>query len=76
MDNQHKQIRGYRDLSADEIAMMNEIKGKAAEVGDLVEKIAGSRATPEGKRWAATAKTDQQKGFMALTRAVALPDSF
>ncbi len=39
MDNQHKLIAGYRDLTEDEIALMNEVKAKAAEVGVLVEKL-------------------------------------
>ena len=39
MDNQHKLIAGYRDLTEDEIALMNEVKVKAAEVGTLVEKL-------------------------------------
>lgn len=39
MDNQHKLITGYRDLTEDEIALMNEVKAKAAEVGVLVEKL-------------------------------------
>lgn len=30
----------------------------------------------DGCRWAAIAKTDLQKGFMALVRAVAKPQSF
>lgn len=39
MNNQHKLISGYRDLTEDEIALMNEVKAKAAEVGTLVEKL-------------------------------------
>lgn len=39
MDNQHRLIAGYRELSPDEIALMNEIKAKAAEVGELVERL-------------------------------------
>lgn len=39
MDNQHKLIAGYSDLTEDEIALMNEVKAKAAEVGTLVEKL-------------------------------------
>lgn len=76
MDNQHTMIKGYRDLSADEIAQMNEVKSTAEQVGALVQRIVDSRATPEGKRWAATAKTDLQKGFMALVRSIALPETF
>lgn len=74
MENQHKHIKGYRDLSAEEIALMNEAKAKAEEVGALVEKIA---ATPGvDPRWVATGKTDLQKGFMSLIRGIAQPTSF
>ncbi|MGE1004209.1 DUF7681 family protein [Ralstonia pseudosolanacearum] len=41
MDNQHKLITGYRDLTEDEVALMNEVKAKASEVGTLVEKLRG-----------------------------------
>lgn len=41
MDNQHKLITGYRDLTEDEVALMNEVKAKAAEVGVLVERLRG-----------------------------------
>lgn len=72
MDNQHRKIKGYRELSQSEIDLMNEIKEKAAEVGALVDKVTN---LGEG-RWAAIAKTDLQKGFMSLTRAIAKPDFF
>lgn len=74
MDNQHRQIKGYRELSAEEIALMNEIKTKGAELGELVAKL---RAT-EGldQRWVSIGATDLQTGLMALTRAVAQPTFF
>ena len=74
MDNQHKHIKGYRDLTVEEIALMNEAKAKAEEVGALVEKIA---ATPgiDG-RWVATGKTELQKGFMSHIRGIAQPTTF
>lgn len=43
MDNQHKKIKGYRDLSQDEIDLMNRIKAKGEELRDLVNDL-GSRA--------------------------------
>ncbi|KAA0576677.1 hypothetical protein [Azospirillum sp. Sh1] len=74
MDNQHKHIKGYRDLSAEEIALMNELKAKAEEVGVLVEKI---QFTPGiDPRWVDTGKTDLQKGFMSLIRSIARPTTF
>ena len=74
MDNQHKQIKGYKDLSQEEIDLMNEAKSLAVQVGDLVAKI---QATPlTDKRWASIGQTDLQKGFMSLIRAVAQPTTF
>ena len=74
MDNQHKKIKGYRDLSQSEIDAMNQIKEKAAEVGELFKDLENR---PElDKSWLAIAKTDLQKGFMAATRSVAKPDFF
>lgn len=74
MENQHRQIKGYRELSAEEIALMNEIKAKGAELGDLVARL---RAAPGlEQRWVSIGATDLQTGLMALTRAVAQPTSF
>lgn len=74
MDNQHRQIKGYRELSQQEIDAMNEIKAKGAELGELVAKL---RAT-EGldQRWVSIGATDLQTGLMALTRSVAQPTFF
>jgi hypothetical protein len=33
MENQHRKIKGYRELSQEEIDLMNEIKSKGAELG-------------------------------------------
>ena len=74
MDNQHKQIKGYRDLSQEEIDLMNEAKSLAVQVGDLVAKIQANPLTH--KRWVSIGQTDLQKGFMSLIRAVAQPTTF
>jgi len=74
MDNQHRKIKGYRDLSQVEIDAMNAVKGKAAEVGELISKLEGNDELDQG--WVAIAKTDLQKGFMAATRSIAKPDFF
>lgn len=74
MDNQHKLISGYRDLSKEEIDTINEIKYLATKVGDLIIKVQTIQDVDQ--RWAAIGKTDLQTGFMALTRAVAKPTTF
>lgn len=79
MDNQHKKIKGYRDLSYEEITLMNEMKELGNKVGDLIDRL--ESRTKNGNlnldlRWLAIGKTDVQKGFMALIRSVAQPSTF
>jgi hypothetical protein len=74
MDNQHRKISGYRELNQAEIDLMNQIKAKGREIGELVDALKASDwADP---RWVAIGATDIQKGLMALTRAVAKPEFF
>ncbi|AXO58272.1 MULTISPECIES: Acb2/Tad1 domain-containing protein [Klebsiella] len=81
MKDQHTKIKGYRDLSAEEIALMNEGKDLAQKVGAFIEKLEAaefaqtSDQTPD-KRWLAIGKTDLQKGFMAVIRSIAKPTTF
>jgi hypothetical protein len=75
MENQHRRITGYRELDQAEIELMNQIKAKAAEVGDLVNRI-GAHANDPDRRWLSIGTTHLQQGFMALTRAVAQPTTF
>jgi hypothetical protein len=91
MDNQHRKITGYRDLTQEEIDLMNEIKLKFAEIGDLITKVnevnRGLTQTAdedmeallrvaEPHRWSSIARTHAQEASMALTRAVAKPTFF
>ncbi len=74
MENQHKEIKSYRELSEEEIALMNEVKTKAEELGVLVDKIMQTESCD--KRWASIGKTDLQTGTMALVRSIAKPTTF
>ena len=74
MENQHREIKGYRELNEHEIACMNGIKELAVQVGALVANLEQMHGTDQ--RWLSIGKTDLQKGFMALTRAVAQPTTF
>mgnify|MGYP001569106051 FL=1 len=74
MENQHRQIKGYRELNEAEIAAMNEIKTKGAELGELVAKLKATDGLDQ--RWVSIGATDFQTGLMALTRAVAQPTFF
>lgn len=89
MDNQHRQITGYRDLSQAEIDLMNKIKGNGQQLKELLDKCRsidvlegknGDREhderLDEASRWRSIAKTHFQEGLMALTRSVAKPEAF
>lgn len=74
MKDQHTKITGYRDLSQEEIDLMNEIKQHGVALGMLVNKLRGSPGLDQ--RWISIGATDLQTGLMALTRGVAQPNSF
>lgn len=74
MENQHRQIKGYRELTQEEINLMNEVKQKGVELRDLFEKL--EKIENLDKRWLSIGKTDIQKGLMATTRAIARPEFF
>jgi hypothetical protein len=74
MDNQHKLIKGYRDLSEGEIKAMNAVKSEAERIGLLVEELEAN--TDLDARWVSIAKDHLQQGFMAAVRSIAKPTTF
>lgn len=76
MENQHRKITGYRELSEVEILAINDIKEVAEQVGALIASLRNRPALALDPRWAAIGNTDLQTGFMALTRSVAQPTTF
>ena len=74
MDNQHKKIKGYRDLSQEEIDLMNKIKELSGKCGELVAELRSTEGLDQ--RWVNIGATDLQKGFMSVIRGVAQPTTF
>lgn len=86
MESQHKKISGYRDLTQDEIDLMNEAKDLEAQCLAFHKKIGdrlGDQALDpsdhvrlemaQARRWHSIARTDIETGFMALVRSIAQP---
>lgn len=73
VDNQHRQISGYRDLKQVEIDLVNQIKQAEIELGELWREVAGQDEI-DG-RWLSIARTHFEEGFSALVRSVAQPAS-
>jgi hypothetical protein len=67
-------IKGYRELTECELIWINSIKELADQVGKEVESFEHVEGVDQ--RWLNIAKTDLQKGFMALVRSIAQPTSF
>ena len=74
MKDQHKKIKGYRDLSQEEIDLMNEAKALAEQCGALIEKLRSVKTNDQ--RWISIGATDLQTGFMSIIRGIAQPTTF
>ncbi len=74
MENQHRKIKGYRELTEAEIAAMNAIKAEGERIGLLMDELKDNKDLDQ--RWVAIATTHLQQGIMAAVRSVAQPTSF
>jgi len=67
-------ITGYRQLSVDEVTLMNEGKALAQSCGDYLTKLRANGGLDQ--RWIFIGYTDLQKGFMSVIRGIAQPTTF
>lgn len=74
MENQHKKIAVYRDLSQQEINDMNDIKAEGERLKNVISAMRSRKEIDQ--RWVSIAETHLQQGIMAAVRAVAQPESF
>lgn len=75
MENQHRAILGYRELSQAEVDLMNTVKTQAVQVEALIASVKNAGEEID-QRWLAIARTHLQEGFMCLTRAITRPTTF
>ena len=74
MDNQHRKIEGYRELSQEEINLMNKVKIHGEKMGQLIEELRCNESLDQ--RWVSIAETHLQQGTMAAVRSIAQPTTF
>lgn len=67
-------ITGYRQLSEEEVALMNEAKALAIQCGEFIAKLRDTSNLDQ--RWVSIGATDLQTGFMAVIRGIAQPTTF
>ena len=85
-ENQHRLIKGYRELTQHEIDLINKIKAAGALIEQIIEEVEQTNLIigkcseldeiAEPDMWTHQAKINLKIGLMALTRAVAKPTSF
>lgn len=74
MENQHRKISGYRELSQEEIDHMNALKALGLEFKKIIDVMA---EMPEiDKRWLDAGTMELQVGIMSLVRSIAKPGGF
>lgn len=78
MHNEKQEVQGlpngYRVLSESEQLMVQETDYLRKLVGKFIDRL--SQDDEVDQHWLNTAKTDLQKGFMGLTRAITKPTKF
>lgn len=74
MDNQHRKISGYRELSQEEIDAMNAVKAEGTRLQFLIEELRDNDQLDQ--RWVSIAETHLQQGIMAAVRSIAQPTTF
>ena len=74
MSDDKPKVTGYRQLSPADIELMNKVKAKGVEIGNLIAELRDTEGLDQ--RWIATGATDIQKGLMSVVRGIAQPDSF
>ncbi len=74
MENQHRKITGYRDLTEDEIDAINMVKKQGEQIEQMLNVLAN--LDDINRRWLAMATTDLQVGIMKAVRSIAKPESF
>lgn len=74
MKDQHTKITGYRDLSQQEIDLMNEIKQAGYSFIPLMQKIKDTTLDSRQARDLAIAKTHLEQAVIFMVRVVANPD--
>jgi hypothetical protein len=92
VDNQHRKISGYRELSQEEIDLMNEIKALGPQLEAVCNKVQdvleaqmdvaqkgdddALTAVFEAFDWKSDGVKSLKQGLMFLTRAIAKPTFF
>lgn len=75
MDNQHRKIKGYRELTQAEIDTMNCIKALGEELSALIQSVRDPSVNADPV-WLQKGELELKSGIMALVRSVAKPESF
>ncbi len=66
-------IKGYRELTAAEVGLINELKETERKLGERLAALAETFGRRDQGRWLSLAKTNFETGFMYAIKAIARP---
>lgn len=73
VENQHRLIKAYREMTKAEIDMINVFKEKQAQLKEVILGLRKSSIAPNG-RHLSIAETNLETAFMYITKCIAKPD--
>ena len=68
MDNQHRKISGYRELSQEEVDLMNRIKAKGTELLELQDELVSLLGAQEEEKQRAASDAERGEALAELAR--------
>jgi hypothetical protein len=75
VDNQHRQIPGYRDLDQDTLNAIKMVKMAEVAASEVWKQVRDNIPLSADRRQLAIARHHFEDGFSALVKSVAKPDS-
>ena len=75
VDNQHRKITGFSELSEEQIETINAIKANETKTKAMLDDLLSERDPPmDSARWLSLARHHLEIGFMFAVKAVARPE--
>ena len=73
VDNQHRKIKGFTELTEAEIQTINAVKVNEAKIKKMIDGLQETCKHADSERWLELARDHLETGFMYAVKAVARP---
>ncbi len=73
VDNQHRKIQGFTEMTEGQILIINAIKANEAKIKEVIDGLQETCKHTDSERWLELARDNLETGFMYAVKAVARP---